>query len=176
MLTANTTEDAVSDIADVMAKDATMLRLTADGSARRREFETTGDTETVCREMNDHAASVSPAASEKTIAKGQQNRLSADLVQLSKPRIVFMILVTTWATALIGAGGWVAGPELVWLLLGTAGVAASAGAANQIWERRIDRNMTRTATRPLPAERMGLSTALAFATVTGLGGSWLLAW
>ena len=64
-----------------------------------------------------------------------------------------MILVTTVATALIGAQGAVGLMQMAWLLLGTGLVAASAGAANQIWERVIDQQMTRTARRPLPAGR-----------------------
>ncbi len=75
----------------------------------------------------------------------------SDYVQLTKPRIVVMILVTTTATAMLGAGGVVAALPLCWLLLATAAVAGSAGAANQVWERVIDCRMTRTAVRPLPS-------------------------
>ncbi len=91
-------------------------------------------------------------------ANDQTRALSAvisDYLQLTKPRIVVMILVTTAATAMIGAGGMVPVAQLFWLLVGTAAVAASAGAANQVWERSIDRRMTRTSTRPLPAGRVG---------------------
>ncbi|MEM9643742.1 MAG: protoheme IX farnesyltransferase [Planctomycetota bacterium] len=99
----------------------------------------------------------------------------ADLIELSKPRIVTMILVTTVATALIGAGGGVGWFSLLWLLLGTAGIAGSAGASNQIWERVIDREMTRTATRPISSGRMSVSVGVAFALITGVGGTALLA-
>ncbi len=61
--------------------------------------------------------------------------LFSDLVQLTKPRIVVMILVTTAATALIGAQGAVGLLQMAWLLLGTGLIAGSAGAANQVWER-----------------------------------------
>lgn len=96
-----------------------------------------------------------------------------DFLQLTKPGIVVMILVTTVASALIGGG--VAGLDWVWLLLGTALVAGSAGAANQVWERRIDRHMTRTAKRPLPDQRMQLAPAVLFTAVTGTAGLGLLA-
>lgn len=99
----------------------------------------------------------------------------ADYVQLTKPRIVVMILVTTVATAMIASGGSVAIGEMFLLLLGTAAVAASAGASNQIWERTIDQRMARTATRPLPDGRRGVLPAMIFAATLVIGGTWLLA-
>ncbi|KAA1260394.1 Protoheme IX farnesyltransferase 1 [Rubripirellula obstinata] len=103
-----------------------------------------------------------------------QNSFVSDLVELTKPRIVMMILVTTVATAMIGAGGLVSVSALVWLLLGTAMIAGSAGAANQVWERVIDCNMTRTASRPLPGQRMSTATAIAFTTIIGVAGTAVL--
>lgn len=97
-----------------------------------------------------------------------------DLIELTKPRIVTMILVTTVATAMIGAGGLVSMSTLIWLLVGTGMVAGSAGAANQIWERVIDQRMTRTASRPLPAGRMSLATALTFTFAIGIFGTAIL--
>lgn len=97
----------------------------------------------------------------------------ADFVQLTKPGIVVMILITTVASAIIGGG--VAAIDWLWLMLGTAAVAGSAGAANQVWECRIDRQMTRTARRPLPDRRMHVAWASAFTAVTGLMGLLVLA-
>jgi protoheme IX farnesyltransferase len=93
-----------------------------------------------------------------------------DLVELTKPRIVVMILVTTVATAMIAAGGFVSFGTLAVLLLGTGMVAGSAGGANQIWERVIDRNMPRTAVRPLPSARMSTALATAYTCVMGTLG------
>jgi protoheme IX farnesyltransferase len=98
----------------------------------------------------------------------------ADLIQLTKPRIVVMILVTTAATAMIGAGGLVPGGQLLWLLIATAAVAGSAGAANQIWERVIDQRMTRTANRPLAAGRIHAVVATVYMlTLLAVGTSML---
>ena len=98
----------------------------------------------------------------------------ADLIQLTKPRIVAMILVTTAATAMIGAGGLVPGGQLLWLLIATAAVAGSAGAANQIWERVIDQRMTRTASRPLAAGRIQTVVATVYMlTLLAVGTSML---
>jgi protoheme IX farnesyltransferase len=97
-----------------------------------------------------------------------------DYIQLTKPRIVVMILVTTIATAFIGAGAIVSGIDLAWLMIGTAAVAGSAGAANQIWERSIDRRMIRTANRPLPSGRQQTIPAVVFMTVLGIVGTGVL--
>lgn len=104
------------------------------------------------------------------------NSLFRDALQLTKPRIVTMILITTIATAIIGAGGGVAPIALMVLLVGTGAVAASAGAANQIWERAIDRRMARTANRPLPDGRMSVSLATAWTGGLLALGTWLLVW
>ena len=116
-------------------------------------------------------AAKSPSDSAETV---QRKSVARDLLELSKPRIVVMILVTTISTAMVAAGGFVPPMSLLLLLMGTGMVAASAGAANQIWERRIDREMSRTARRPLPDGRMGLPISLAFAGLTGVGGTAIL--
>ena len=94
---------------------------------------------------------------EKTVAGEGRSAFSlllSDYLQLTKPRIVVMILVTTCATAMMGATGLVAVGSLAWLLFGTAAIAGSAGTGNQIWERVIDARMTRTANRPISSGRM----------------------
>ena len=98
-----------------------------------------------------------------------------DYLQLTKPRIVVMILVTTCATAMIGADGFIPMGSLVWLLVGTAAVAGSAGAANQVWERVIDCRMTRTANRPIPSGRLATGPAVLFTAILGLAGTSVLA-
>lgn len=116
-------------------------------------------------------AQAKPASSTTFAAANVSARaIVSDLVQLTKPRIVVMILVTTVSTALIAAGGPVSFSALFLLLLGTGMVAGSAGGANQIWERVIDRNMARTASRPLPSARMSTGVATAFTASLGTLG------
>lgn len=110
----------------------------------------------------------------------RQPTLLGDFIELTKPRIVTMILVTTVASAWIGMaaptgaalsiGAWLV------LLLGTGLIAGSAGAANQVWERRIDPLMPRTASRPLASRRMSTLTGIAFTAILGLSGTALLWW
>ncbi len=104
-----------------------------------------------------------------------RSSLFADLLQLTKPRIVTLVLVTTVAAAMVAADGFFAWSQLVWLLAGTAMIAGSAGAANQIWERRIDATMPRTAVRPLPSQRMSVAIAVGFTALIGVLGTAVLA-
>ncbi|MDA8746164.1 heme o synthase [Rubripirellula amarantea] len=113
-------------------------------------------------------------ASTQSRVKMSAKAIAKDFVELTKPRIVTMILVTTVATALMGAGGFVPAMSLVWLLIGTGMVAGSAGAANQVWERVIDQEMTRTASRPLPSGRMSLTAAMTFTAAIGIIGTTIL--
>lgn len=132
----------------------------------------------------DASASMVPSSIEETIvedgksvagaaAEHQRSAVAvrmSDFVQLTKPRIVVMILVTTVATAMIGAGGLVPAGQLMWLLIATAAVAGSAGAANQVWERAIDTRMSRTANRPVAAGRVGTIPATLYTLLLlGLG-------
>ncbi len=130
--------------------------------------------------MGQGSVSVSVSANSDTsspqAAARSLSMVIADYVQLTKPRIVVMILVTTAATGMIAAGGLIPFVPLLWLMLGTAAVAASAGAANQIWERSVDRRMPRTATRPLPDRRMNVAPAAIFTAALGIAGTWLLLW
>ncbi|HTM53505.1 MAG TPA: heme o synthase [Pirellulales bacterium] len=99
----------------------------------------------------------------------------ADYVELTKPRIGAMVLVTVGVAAFVA--GW--GPPSVWLLantlVGTALVAASASALNQWIERESDAHMPRTAGRPLPAGRLNAAQVLAFSVVTIVAGTLQLA-
>ena len=102
-------------------------------------------------------------------------------VELAKPRITFMVLVTTAAGFLLGQGVQAAGggPSLALLfhvLAGTGLVASSASALNQVLERELDGKMRRTAARPLPSGRLDPDRALAFAVALGVAGLvWLAA-
>ncbi len=90
-----------------------------------------------------------------------------ELALLTKPRITLLVLVTA-------AGGlWIA-PERVSAvtaivtLAATAAVVSAANALNCWLEREIDKHMTRTANRPLPARRLEPRVALAFGIGVGL--------
>ena len=100
----------------------------------------------------------------------ERRRVLVDLVTLTKPRVVLMILVTTlvgYYVGLAGAPDWV---RLLHLAVGTALAAGGTLALNQYWERDVDARMERTRARPLPDGRLVPLEALAFgAAITALG-------
>lgn len=118
------------------------------------------------------------AATVANSVPGKNNpALAADLLQLTKPRIVTMILVTTVIAALIAGGGTMAPLLLCHLVIGVALVAGSAGAMNQVWEHQIDGQMERTRRRPIAAGRIGFWAGFSFSIILGAIGSgylWLL--
>ncbi len=102
-----------------------------------------------------------------TLTRGSQ---WADLLELTKPRISLMVVLTT------AAGFLLAAPRpLDWLLmchalLGTALVASGASALNQVVERHSDARMRRTANRPIPAGRLEVEKALYFGMMISIVG------
>jgi protoheme IX farnesyltransferase len=96
-------------------------------------------------------------------------------VELTKPRIIELLLITTVPAMAVAADGW---PGLDLVLLALVGGALSAGGANvinQVYDDDIDQVMARTAGRPLPTGRLGRPAALAFGVVLGIAGFVVLA-
>ncbi|HEY2826947.1 MAG TPA: heme o synthase [Pirellulales bacterium] len=90
----------------------------------------------------------------------------ATYLELSKPRIGSLVLVVVAVSAF--CGHW--GPPQSWIwfhtLLGTALIAASASAFNQLIEQTTDARMQRTANRPLPSGRIHNLQAVTFGAAT----------
>jgi protoheme IX farnesyltransferase len=88
--------------------------------------------------------------------------LVADLVTLTKPRIISLLLVTTIAPMFVTGRG-LPSPQLVFVVL-VAGylMAGGANAINMWFDRDIDDKMSRTRLRPIPAGRIAPAVALAF--------------
>ncbi|MEP7049186.1 MAG: heme o synthase [Pseudomonadota bacterium] len=96
------------------------------------------------------------------------------LLELGKPRITALVMVTMLCGALVAPGPH----SLVRLsiaMVGTALVVACANALNMYMERDSDALMRRTATRPLPTGRLAPEAALWFALAAGALGLLLLA-
>jgi protoheme IX farnesyltransferase len=90
-------------------------------------------------------------------------------IQLTKPRIVLLVLVTAVA-ALVMEGSLLARPgRFLLVLLAITMVAGSANAFNQYFERDLDARMARTRTRrPLPLQHVTAGNALCFAIAIGV--------
>ena len=87
--------------------------------------------------------------------------------QLTKPRIIPLLLITTAASMWIASEGRVDPLLLLITLLGGTLAAASAQVLNCIYDRDIDYTMTRTRKRPIPSGRVQPHHALIFAVVLG---------
>jgi protoheme IX farnesyltransferase len=100
---------------------------------------------------------------------------ASDFVLLTKPRITFLVLVTTAVGYALGVGETFQPGVFVALLVGTALVSGGASALNQWAERDADARMSRTRSRPLPAGRLVPADAFAFGVAISLVGLVLLA-
>jgi protoheme IX farnesyltransferase len=97
-------------------------------------------------------------------------------IELTKPGIVRMVLITGGAGFFMGSNGFLRFVPLLWTLLGMGLAAAGACALNEFVERERDRLMCRTASRPLPTGRLGTGESLLYGLALTAGGVAVLAW
>ena len=100
----------------------------------------------------------------------------ADYVELTKPRITLMVMLTTMVGFVMGSAARVNVPGLLAVLAGTGLVAAGASALNMLLERRTDALMHRTRNRPLPAGRLRPTDVVAWGFALTAAGVLLLGW
>lgn len=110
-----------------------------------------------------------------TVDHAQTRAAVWDFAELLRPRISVMVLFVVFASAFVATWGqpnpWTLIPGMIGVLL----VAASASVFNQIWERKTDRLMPRTADRPLPTSRVSSLQATWFGAALLAGGVTVLA-
>jgi protoheme IX farnesyltransferase len=97
----------------------------------------------------------------------------ADYYELTKPRLNFLVLVTTFVGAYIAArfrGHSMFDWSIAAAIIFTAMTAASAGTLNQAIERDLDMRMRRTRNRPVASGRTSRYEATAFGVTLGLCG------
>ena len=104
-----------------------------------------------------------------------RGRIAADLISLTKPRVVLMVLITTVVGYYVGLPGAPDYTRLLALLVGTTLAAGGTLALNQYWERDVDALMERTRMRALPEGRLAPLEALLFGAATTAGGLTVLA-
>ena len=106
----------------------------------------------------------------------ERRQVAVDLVALTKPRVVVMILVTTLVGYYVGLAGAPDYIRMLHLIIGTVLAAGGTLALNQYWERDVDALMERTRARPLPDGRLQPIEALLFGSaITVLGVVYLAA-
>jgi len=100
--------------------------------------------------------------------------LIRDLLMLTKPIVVVLLLVTTLAGMVIGAKAWPMFWTAFWTLVGGFMAAGGSGAINQYIDRYDDMKMQRTQKRPIPAGRLTPGEGLAFGVGMALGSFFLM--
>jgi heme o synthase len=113
--------------------------------------------------VNSDAAAIETSAS-------NHNRIAA-YFELTKPRVLLMVLITTLAGFYMGDGAAFDLGVALKALLGTALVAGGTLALNEFIEREFDGRMNRTRHRPLPSGRLRPIEALIFGIATVISGA-----
>jgi protoheme IX farnesyltransferase len=108
-----------------------------------------------------------------TIERARESGLTRDLIALTKPRIISLLLVTTVAPMFVAGT-----PSFGLVLLVAVGgylMAGGANAVNMYLDRDIDDRMARTRLRPIPSGRMAAPAVLAFGIALSCAATWMLA-
>lgn len=111
-----------------------------------------------------------------TLINQRQNILEVfkSYYQLTKPRIIPLLLITTGAAMWLASDGEIDPYKLLLTLLGGTLAAASAQTLNCVYDRDIDYTMERTRSRPIPSGRVQPIHAIIFALVLGLASFLIL--
>lgn len=104
--------------------------------------------------------------------------LLLDTIAIFKLRVTTLVVMTSWAGYYLGAMRSRIdsfNPTMANMLIGVALVSCGASVLNQVFERRTDALMLRTAQRPLAAGRLGLGYGVLIGMATIMAGSlWLM--
>ncbi|TPG68022.1 protoheme IX farnesyltransferase [Brevibacillus laterosporus] len=97
-----------------------------------------------------------------------------DMIALTKPGLlrlnVFAVVAGFWVASKWSVD-WLA---MVWVLIGSTFMIASACVINNYWDRELDQKMERTKNRVMPTERLKPNFALAYGIMLGIIGTGLL--
>jgi heme o synthase len=96
-------------------------------------------------------------------------------LELTKPKVVALIVFTAIVGTLLASPGLPPLDALVWGNLGIALASGCAATINHVLDRRIDEQMARTQSRPLPTGKLTERKALIFAAVLGVTAMAILA-
>ncbi len=96
-------------------------------------------------------------------------------VEMTKPRVIELLLITTVPAMVVAHGGWPGWRLVALVLMGGTLSAGGANVINQVYDSDIDRIMKRTAARPIPTGRVSPRSATAFGLSLGAAGFVVLA-
>ncbi len=107
---------------------------------------------------------IATAELEENKVTGTRERLAA-YIELTKPRIAFMLVLTSAAGFYLGSVGQINVARFINAMIGIALLAFGVATLNQFIERDTDALMDRTMNRPLPSGRVTPTEALVFGIV-----------
>jgi protoheme IX farnesyltransferase len=100
-------------------------------------------------------------------ATRERRRTWRRYLELTKPKVVALIVFTAIVGTLLASPGMPPLEALIWGNLGIALASGCAATLNHVLDRRIDEQMNRTRARPLPTGELNERQALVFAAVLG---------
>ncbi|MCL5255562.1 MAG: heme o synthase [Gammaproteobacteria bacterium] len=110
-------------------------------------------------------------AQQQTIAHSGSKRAHwRDYLELTKPRVVALLLLTAVVGMCLATTTWVALDIMIPAVAGIGLMAGSAAAVNHLVDRHIDAKMARTLRRPLPTGALSPARVLTFAAIIGVVG------
>jgi protoheme IX farnesyltransferase len=120
-------------------------------------------------------APLHPGAAPQRAAVAALLEVATDYLELLKPKIILLLVVTELSAMIVAARGWPRPEVLIGALLGGAMAAGGAGAVNCWFDRDIDQLMPRTRRRAIAAGRITPAAGLGYGITVGLSGVALIA-
>ncbi|MBT1451445.1 heme o synthase [Glaciecola sp. XM2] len=93
-----------------------------------------------------------------------------DYYELTKPRVVMLLLLTALVGMCLATSGWVEPVILVAGMFGIGMLSSAAAVVNHVVDHRIDSIMARTFNRPVARGKVSIQRALVFAAVLAVTG------
>lgn len=110
------------------------------------------------------------AITTKKIATGHSNATWRDYYELTKPKVVMLLLLTALVGMCLATNTWVEPKILIWGMLGIGLLSSSAAVINHVVDHKIDSVMARTFNRPVAKGKVSIQNALIFAFVLAVVG------
>nr|WP_100658517.1 heme o synthase [Alteromonas flava] len=123
------------------------------------------------------ARSIPISSSSKPTSALNKSATWRDYYELTKPRVVMLLLLTALVGMCLASETWIAWQTLIAGLLGIGFLSSAAAVVNHVVDHRIDSQMARTFNRPVARGKVSITRALVFAlALTVIGMATLLVW
>ena len=114
-----------------------------------------------------HVGVASADADPELMATSAPRPLWRDLIALTKPRVISLLLLTAVVPMFVTEAGLPSPALVFWVLVGGYLMAGGANSINMWFDRDIDNQMVRTRLRPVPSGRLSPTAALGFGMLLG---------